>query len=115
MAISEFEIKRCERELDKFLMIRRPPANIRNEVDLSYRIEGQSITIFEIRPDWRDPKTGVEIPIAKTTFVKSKKIWKIFWQRADLKWHSYKPVPVVNSIEKFIQVVDEDPNHCFFG
>ena len=115
MAISEFEIKRCERELEKFLVKRRPPSHIRNEVDLRYRIEDQSITIFEIRHELRDPKTSIEIPVAKTTYVKSKKTWKVFWQRADLKWHNYRPVPIVKSIEEFLRVIDEDPHHCFFG
>ncbi len=115
MTISEFEKKRCKRELDKFLAKRRPPAYIRNEVDLSYRIEGQSITIFEIRPEWCDPKTSIEIPVAKTTYIKSKKIWKVFWQRADLKWHNYRPALIVKSVEEFLQIIDEDPHHCFFG
>jgi hypothetical protein len=115
MAVSEFEIKRIERELKKFLEKRRPPADIRNEVDLNYRMEGQSIIIFETRPNWRDPNIIVEMPIAKTTYVKTKNIWKIFWQRADMKWHSYQPAPIVKSIEEFTQVVDQDLHHCFFG
>lgn len=115
MAFTEFEIKRIERELGKFLEKRRPPADIRNEVDLNYRVEGQSITIFEIRPNWRDPSIIIEIPIAKTTYVKTKKNWKIFWQRADMKWHSYQPAPIVKSIEEFIQIVDQDLHRCFFG
>ena len=89
MAISEFEIKRSERELKKFLEKRRSPVHIRNEVDIGYRNDGQSITIFEIRPNWRDLKSIFELPVAKTIYVKSKKVWKVFWQRADLKWHSY--------------------------
>ena len=115
MAFSEFELKRCERELDKFLNNRRPPGHIRNEVDIGNRLDDQSITIIEIRPNWRDPNISVEIPIAKTTYVKSKSIWKVFWQRPDMKWHSYKPAPLVKSIEEFLQVVDADANHCYFG
>ena len=53
------------------------------------------------------------MPIAKATFVKSKKIWKVFWQRADLKWHSYPPVPKVNFIEEFVELVEQDQNNCF--
>lgn len=32
-----------------------------------------------------------------------------------MKWHSYKPVPLVSSIEEFVTVVHEDRNACFFG
>ena len=46
MAISEFEIKRCEKELDKFLTKTRPPAHMRDQLDLGYRIDNQSVEIF---------------------------------------------------------------------
>lgn len=115
MAFIEFDTKRIERELDKFLEKRRPPVHIRNEVDIGYRIEGQSVTIIEIRPNWSDPSITVEIPIARTTYVKTKKVWKVFWQRADMKWRSYEPTPKVKSVEIFLQIVDEDLHHCFWG
>jgi hypothetical protein len=115
MALSELVIKRCERELEKFLNKRRPPEHIRNEVDIGYRLNDQSITIIEIRPNWRDPKISVEIPIAKATYVKSKSVWKVFWQRSDMKWHNYQSTPLVKSLEEFLQVVDADVHHCFFG
>ena len=56
MAISVFEVKRCERELEKFLVAKRPPAHVRNQLDFCYRIENQSVELIEIRPDWREPK-----------------------------------------------------------
>lgn len=115
MAISEFEEKRCERELQKFMEIRRPPPHIRNELDFGYRINNQSVAIFEIRADWQNPENKLEIPIAKTTYVKTQKHWRIYWQRRDLKWHSYQPAPVVEFFEEFLAIVHEDANGCFFG
>ncbi len=73
MPISEFEAKRCERELEKFLSEKRPPAHIRNQLDFGYRIENQSVVLFEIRPEWRNPEQMIEIPFAKATFVKKGK------------------------------------------
>ena len=115
MAISEFEIKRCERELQKFMKTRRPPPDIRNKLDFGYRIENQSEELFEMHPRYDNPSDKLESSIAKTTYVKSKKIWKVFWMRADLKWHSYDPKPTVNSIEEFLSLVAEDEYACFFG
>jgi len=43
MALSEFELKACERELDAFLDRRRPPPHIRPQLDLGYSIKGQSV------------------------------------------------------------------------
>jgi hypothetical protein len=115
MAISEFEIKRCEKELEKFLEEKRPPAHVRAQVDLGYRISGQSVEIFEVRPGFRDPSEKTEIAVAKTTYVKSQKVWKVYWMRQDLKWHSYPPAPQVRHFEEFLALVKEDANACFFG
>lgn len=115
MAISEFEIKKCEKEIAAFLKLRRPPMHIRNELDLGYRIEGQSVEIFEIRPHWRDFSKKMETPVAKATFVKSETCWKIFWQRSDLKWRRYGPAPTVKLLADFLSIVAEDKYACFFG
>ena len=115
MAISEFEIKKCKREIEKFLSIRRPPVHLRNQVDFGYRIENQSVVLFEIRPEWRNPDNKLELPFAKATYVKKHKHWRIYWQRQDLKWHSYTPMPSVQYFEEFLSIVNEDDNACFFG
>lgn len=57
----------------------------------------------------------MEHPIAKATFVRTHEIWKVYWQRADLKWHAYPGAPCVGSIERFLAVVAEDQHACFFG
>ena len=87
MAFSDPQLEEIKQKMHSFMVQRRPPEEIREKVDLDYRIKGQSVEIFEIRPQWRDPAVKIESPIAKTTYVKSKKVWKIYWMRADLKWH----------------------------
>lgn len=115
MAISEFESKRAEAELEKFIAARRPPVHLRSQVDLGYRISGQSVEIFEIRPRWDRPEIKIEIPVAKATYVKARNLWKVFWRRQDLKWHGYQPVPEVRRLEDFLRLVGEDRHACFFG
>ena len=115
MAISEFELKRCEKALEQFLAEKRPPAHIRSQVDLGYRIDGPSVEIFEVRPGFRDPGTMTEILVAKATYVKSRNAWKVFWMRQDLKWHSYPPASEVRRFEDFLAIVKEDAQACFFG
>jgi hypothetical protein len=115
MALSDLERKRCERDLGQFMERRRPPPAIRSKLDLGYQLEGHSIELFEIRPDWQDPTRTMRRPFAKTTYVRSQNLWKIFWMRRDLKWHGYEPTPVVRSFEAFLNVVDRDEFCCFFG
>ncbi len=115
MPLSAIEIKRCEKIVGGFVESRRPPRPLRAEVDLTFRIQGQSVEIFEIRPDWMDGTQKIEERVAKATYQKSKRVWKVYWQRADLKWHVYEPMPEVTALEQFVAVVDADEYGCFFG
>ena len=115
MALSELERKRVEKTVGAYIQRHRPPPHIRPELDLAFRLQGQSVEIFEVRPDWKDPKSKMEKPCAKATYKKAQKTWRVFWQRQDLKWHSYKPTPEVATIEEFLALVEKDPHCCFFG
>lgn len=115
MALSEFEIKRIEKSATAFIERRRPPAHLRDQLDLGFRISGQSLELFEVRPYWRDPAEKIEQMVAKTTYKKTTKTWAIYWQRADLKWHRYQPDPEVDSLEQFLKIVDADEHGAFFG
>jgi hypothetical protein len=113
--LSEFEMKRCEKLVAEFVQQLRPPPHLRAKVDLAFRVSGQSIEIFELRPHWMNKGITLESPIAKATYNKRKFKWKVFWQRADMKWHSYQPSPEVASVEEFLDVVRKDDHCCFFG
>ncbi len=115
MAFSELEHKRCERDLKKFMERRRPPPDVRARLDLGYRISGQSVEIFEIRPHWKEPGRIMEGSVAKTTFVRSTNTWKLYWRRQDLKWYGYEPHPELRNLAEVLDVVDRDDHCCFFG
>jgi hypothetical protein len=102
--------------MDAFMQRRRPPPQIRPKLDLGFQVTGQSVEIFEIRPVWRGPPDDKRAsPVAKATYVRARGVWRVFWQRRDLKWHSYEPRPEVKSVEEFALLVSEDAYACFFG
>jgi hypothetical protein len=116
MAFTEFEIAAHATVIERiFWSKRRPAPRIRELMRDGQRIEGQSIELFYVRPVWNDPTRHTEEKIAKLTYVRSSGAWRIFWQRADLKWHRYKPVPEAATLEKALRVVDQDAHGCFFG
>ena len=77
--------------------------------------KGQSLLLFEIRPVWNDPSRFMECPVAKATWIKAREVWRVFWHRADGKWHGYQPCPEVKTVEEFLALVDRDENGCFWG
>lgn len=116
MALTELEAARVRKAVGAFVERRRPPLHLRQEVDLAYRVAGQSVEIFEVRKSHGGyPGEKIEIPVAKATFIRPARRWRVFWLREDMKWHSYKPVPVVDTIDEFVTLVHEDRNDCFFG
>lgn len=113
--MNDIERKRIEKAVAAFVAKRRPPVHLRDQVDLSFRFDGRSVEIFEIRPRWDDPTERVEEAVGKARYLKSRDMWLVYWQRADLKWHKYAPVPEVRTVDAFLRLVDEDEYACFFG
>lgn len=116
MALTEIEKARVTKAMEALLQKRRPPARVRSEVDMAYRLSGQSVELFEIRPKWRGkPGETMEHAIAKATYIATRRHWRIYWMRQDLKWHSYEPISEVDTIDAFCKVVHDDSHCCFFG
>ncbi len=115
MAIDVLQTLDVIEAMENFIARIRPPEHIRPKLDIGYKIEDQSIYVIEIRPEWNNPEIIKEYPVAKSTFVKAKNYWKVFWMRADLKWHSYSPQPTVKTIAAFAKLVEDDKHHCFWG
>lgn len=116
MAMSEFENRRVEKLLATFVEQHRPAPHVRPKLDIGWRRSGQSIEVFEIRPVWRGAPGDVrEVPIAKATWVKSRGHWRLYWMRADLKWHRYEPLPEAGTLERVLTEVAADPWGCFWG
>ena len=113
MAFTTEEAQEIRKILDSYIARVRPRPEIRKEVDLTYKVYGQSVEIYEIRKVF-DGRI-IDEPIAKTTFNRTNDTWKVFWQGADLKWHGYEPKKVVVSLKAFVKLVEEDKHFCFWG
>lgn len=94
---------------------RRVPLHVQDQFWMGFRIEDQSITLIEFRVHWKDKSKVMMRPIAKTKFVRTTGEWRIYWLRADLKWHGYAPCPTVEFFKEFLDAVDRDECCCFFG
>ncbi len=99
--------------MEQYLERNRPPQEIRSQLDIGYRIDNQSVIIFEIRPDWFDSSKIMEHDQAKTTYIKSRNRWKVFWLRSS-GWYPYKPAEMKN-LQAFVKEIEADPHGCFWG
>ncbi len=114
MSFAEIEIHKINNFVGTLCTL-RAPESIRDKLRYKYTIENHDVILYEIRPRWdkSDEKTGR--PCAKLTFVRSQNIWKLYWHRANGKWHAYGPLKSSRDLAELIAEIDTDPNGCFFG
>lgn len=55
---------------DEYIEEHRPPEEIRSKLDIDWRLEDQSVYLFGIRPDWRNPEVIRQLDYAKATWVR---------------------------------------------
>lgn len=101
--------------MENYIQRIRPAENIRHKLDVNYKIDSQSIILFEIRPSFHNAEQKIESEYAKATYIKSEERWKVYWMRGNLKWTLYDPKPKVKSLKDFLKLVEEDEYHCFRG
>lgn len=114
MAFSELELKRIEQTVGRFCQ-KRSPAHLRDKLCLEYAIKGHDVIIVERRPKWDEPSKWTESPAAKLKFIRSANKWRLYWMRADLKWHEYPGLSTSDRLDDLVQEIDADPLACFFG
>jgi hypothetical protein len=88
---------------------------IHNQLDFRADIVGSDLIIVEVRPAYNDPSRTIHHPVAKVKWIGTRKVWRLYWMRADLKWHTYSPKPEAVRISTILSEVDRDPHGCFFG
>lgn len=116
MSFTEDETEAILRQVEEeFWVHRRPPLDLRDKVREGQRIDGQSIALFLNRPAFQRPGEWIESAIAKIRYFRSRDVWAIYWQRADLKWHSYQPCPETETFSAALATIHKDAYACFFG
>jgi len=114
MAFSEIELKRID-NLVGDLCRRRNRPEVYDQLHLEYRTHAHDVELLEVRPWWDGSPGRMENLVAKFKFVRTQNVWCLLWQRRDLKWHTYDPLPKSRDLSTLVAEVDRDPHACFFG
>lgn len=113
MAFSELERKRIEQVVGTFCR-RRSPGHLKDKLRLEYSVKGHDVVIVERRPRWDNQSEWTESPVAKLKFIRSVGKWRLYWMRADMKWHEYPGLSSSSCLDELVQEIDADPLACFF-
>ena len=114
MALSEIQQAEVNRRLGAFCEARVPPA-VRNKVRIGFRIKGTEVVLFEERPAFQRPQEWREMAVAKFRYVGTQRLWRLYCQHRDLRWHSYEALPAAPSFKRLLDEVAADPAGIFWG
>ena len=115
MPIPQNQIQSALAEAGAFIQKRRPKPEIRHLLDMKAELNKQELIISEVRQNFRDSTKMDTHPVAKAKWIDSQGRWRLYWMRADLKWHTYEPGEHLEDISSIISEVDKDPFGCFWG
>lgn len=116
MAFDDLELRQIENTVGSMCRRRSPP-QFEDRLQIIWEVKGHSVLVYETRPPRDGPGEWTKLGVAKFTYVRSRKEWKLYWMRRDLKWHLYDPETKTkrNSLEELVHVVDTDRYGAFFG
>jgi hypothetical protein len=114
MALSKIQQAQVMKSLGAFCDARVPPA-VRDKVRVGFRIKSGEVVLFEERPGFQPPYDWREMPVAKFRYIGTQRLWRLYCQHRDLRWHAYEALPAASSFAELIEEVAADPTGIFWG
>lgn len=114
MGLSEIQLADVERRLGVFCAA-RVPAHARSHFRIGFRVDGSAVVLFEERTAFENPNEWRALDVAKFRWVATRKVWQLFCQHRDNRWHGYELFPESPTFAKLLDEVAADPTGIFWG
>ncbi len=114
MALPAFTKELVKVRLDQFCD-QRVPKQYRNELRLTYKFRGDTVTLFEERPAFRKPEEWVQITVAQFRYDGERNEWTLYWADRNNRWHLYDVLAPNADFDVLLKEVNQDPTGIFWG
>ena len=114
MALPDLVKYSADRKLRAFCE-RRVPLHVRDQIKLVCKFRGNSVTLIETRPYFKDPSVWIEHPVAQFRFNLDETLWRLYCRDRNARWHFYELALPSASLDPLIAEVDRDPTCIFWG
>jgi hypothetical protein len=105
----------AEKKIDEFCK-KKIPEHAQDQIKLSYKFRGNSVTIFENRSPWREGmKEWTSMVVAQMRYDEKTGEWTLYYADRNDKWHEYRDIEPTKNIDKLLKEIDEDPTGIFWG
>jgi hypothetical protein len=114
MALSELQRAEVNKRLSTFCSARVPPA-VRDKLRIVFRMKANEVVLFEERPGFQRRQEWHEMAVAKFRYVGTQRLWRLYCQHRDLRWHAYQALPEARDFQRLLNEVAADPTGIFWG
>ncbi len=112
--LPDAQLKEVDEVLGDFCR-REPPPHVRPQLEYAVRINGQAVTLVELRPAFRAEVGRTESMVARFRYVATRAVWELFWRDRNLRWHRYTRVRPAKRLATLFAEVRRDATHIFWG
>lgn len=109
--LDAFTKKRIENIMDNYIE-QKVPKQARDQVNLSYKIRGNFVTLFEERIGFRSDR-WIQIPIAQ--FRRENNKWTVYWKDSKERWHHVEEITPADDFEVQLMTVERNETGIFWG
>jgi len=114
MALPDLVRLTVEKKLADYCRSKVPPA-VSDKLRLDFRIRGESVTLYESRPFYADPKRWIDAAIAQFQYDLAAGTWTLYWPDRNARWHRFADFEPTLNFERLLKTVDDDPTGVFWG
>lgn len=105
----------AEKKIKAFLE-KRLPLRARDQIRLSHRFRGNTVTIFEHRAPWMKGDTKWSVMSAAQLRYNAKSgTWTLYCADRNSRWHEYTNVAPTKDLDGLLTEIDRDPTGIFWG
>jgi hypothetical protein len=116
MAVPELTLRAAMTQVESFCR-RHVPEKYRDEVRLEATVRGNSVTVVERRPPWREG-IGTEwtsLKIAQLRYDSALALWSLYRSDSNDRWQHYADATPARSVATLIEAIEDDRSGVFFG
>lgn len=96
---------------------KKVPANVRNEVRLTFFVLGNTVTLFEERLVNNNLDRGSKLPLAQFRLNVVDHLWRLYYPRPKRQegWSLYHDAEPTKDFEAMLTALDDDKTGVFWG
>lgn len=114
MSLPEVIKSQVEKILAPYCASKVPP-DLHHQFRVGFKFRGTSVTLFQERPTFFEPKTWVDIVVAQFRYDQKSRKWTLYCADRNSRWHLYDLVEPTANFEALLGAVDADPIGIFWG